>query len=531
MRDGIAFAAGLVFVAAACAGAVMPRGRAGRWSLAAASAAFACFCYYFRDYTVDDAYISLRYARNLRDGLGLTFSAGDRPPVEGYTNFLWVAGESLLFLPAWGAARVLFAVKAAGFAFGCVSLLAANALAARAFGERAGRIAAVLFAALPSMAFWAVGGLETQLFLACLLAGMAAHLGEREARRPHLLSAFVFLLAALTRPEGLFFTAGFWAWQSAAEALRAKDRPLAALKPYAAGLAVFLPAYAVYFAWRIRYYGFPFPNSFYAKTAAYSVADALRRLAGMAPLAQALLPLAVAMLWAWLRDRGLGIRAARAGLPIAFLLLAGLSLTAKTEWMPGHRYELPAAAFLLVLGAGALDALMDRFPRTPAARISLPAVAAAFALWTAPGLHENVNYTSRLRVAHAALGKWIDAYVPHPVSLAGFDLGALAFFSRAERVIEANPLGLLSVETAHFGYDPDRIVGYKPDIMVLQRASGNAMGRVYALPAFRSGYRLLFAFDFSAGLVLDVFAREGFPLTPEAMAEGERLARFSRESL
>ena len=541
MRDGIAFDAGLAWLAAACIGIAFPHWRAGRWSVPFSLAAFACFCYYFRDYTVDDAYISLRYARNLHEGLGLTFSAGDRPPVEGYTNFLWVAGESLLFLPAWGAERILLGVKAAGCFLGCLSLLAARSLASRAFGGRAGMIAAFLFAALPGMAFWAVGGLETQLFLACMLGGMAAHFREHETGKPHLLSAGGFLLAALTRPEGLCFTAGFWAWQIAAACRRAlgdgagwralRENLHAAFKPYAAGLAVFLPAYGIYSAWRLGYYGFLFPNSFYAKTATYGAVDMLHRLAGIAPLGLGLLPMAVAAAWALVRNRGFRERAFQAGLPIAFLLLAVLSLAAKTEWMPGHRYELPAAALLLVLGAGALDAVMARCFRHPAARLSLPAVAAAMTLWAAPGLHENVNYASRLRVAHAALGKWIGACAPRPVSLAAFDLGALAFFSGAERVIEANPLGLLSIETAHSGYDPERIVGERPDLIVLQHASGNAMERVYALAAFRSDYRPLFAFHFSAGLILDVFARKGVRLAPEAVAEGERLARFSRETL
>ena len=50
-------------------------------------------------WTTDDAFISFRYARNLSEGLGLVFNAGER--VEGYTNFLWTlwtaAGLSLGF--------------------------------------------------------------------------------------------------------------------------------------------------------------------------------------------------------------------------------------------------------------------------------------------------------------------------------------------------------------------------------------------------------------------------------------------------
>ena len=53
-------------------------------------------CYY--PYVPDDAFISLRYARRLIQGLGLTFTEGER--VEGYSNLLWVLAVS-----APGAAR------------------------------------------------------------------------------------------------------------------------------------------------------------------------------------------------------------------------------------------------------------------------------------------------------------------------------------------------------------------------------------------------------------------------------------------
>ena len=61
------------------------------------------------DFLVDDAFISFRYARNLALGHGLVFNVGESPPVEGYTNFLWVlmlaAVETLGWDPAlWSRA-------------------------------------------------------------------------------------------------------------------------------------------------------------------------------------------------------------------------------------------------------------------------------------------------------------------------------------------------------------------------------------------------------------------------------------------
>ena len=39
----------------------------------------------------DDAFISFRYSRNWALGNGLRYNLGEHIPVEGYSNFLWVA--------------------------------------------------------------------------------------------------------------------------------------------------------------------------------------------------------------------------------------------------------------------------------------------------------------------------------------------------------------------------------------------------------------------------------------------------------
>ena len=60
-------------------------------------------------FLTDDAFISFRYARNLRLGHGLVFNPG-RDRVEGYTNFLWVlllAGCDALGLPPESTASLL----------------------------------------------------------------------------------------------------------------------------------------------------------------------------------------------------------------------------------------------------------------------------------------------------------------------------------------------------------------------------------------------------------------------------------------
>src|SRR5262245_64648741 len=45
----------------------------------------------------DDAMVSMTYARNLADGAGLVWNAGESA-VEGYTNFLWTLWMAALHL-------------------------------------------------------------------------------------------------------------------------------------------------------------------------------------------------------------------------------------------------------------------------------------------------------------------------------------------------------------------------------------------------------------------------------------------------
>lgn len=49
-------------------------------------------------HTEDDAFITFRYSKHLAEGLGPIWNPGDSPPVEGYSNFLWML---LMTIPHW----------------------------------------------------------------------------------------------------------------------------------------------------------------------------------------------------------------------------------------------------------------------------------------------------------------------------------------------------------------------------------------------------------------------------------------------
>ena len=212
----------------------------------------------------EDAFISFRYAANLVDGHGLTWNPGER--VEGITNFLWtvmIAGVLSLGADPVAAVRVM----------GLLSALALFALVWRAAGRFrsggrwTGPIALLLLASTPGFAAETAQGLETIWFALLLTLAVTIvmdALAMPDTRRRTLRFAGVGLLlalAALTRPEGVGVL-GLIVMGS----LAASRRGGAAGRPLLVTVVVFLAVYAPYWWLRFDYYGYPLPNTFYAKT-------------------------------------------------------------------------------------------------------------------------------------------------------------------------------------------------------------------------------------------------------------------------
>ena len=215
--------------------------------------------YYF---VCDDCFISLRYARNLVDGHGLVYNPGER--VEGYTNFLWT-------LLAAGLMKLGLDPELPLNLVGIASALAILAIVLRLGIERYGWksplpwIAPLGLALNRSFCAWATAGLETQLFSLLALAGLTSYVAEcRDGRGPGLRSGLLLATATLTRPEGMMFfaIAGFF---TAIDLLRRRT-PLGRVARCA---AVYLLIVGSHLAWRYSYYGYPLPNTFYAKVSGF----------------------------------------------------------------------------------------------------------------------------------------------------------------------------------------------------------------------------------------------------------------------
>ncbi|MEW5923883.1 MAG: hypothetical protein AB1746_07845 [Candidatus Zixiibacteriota bacterium] len=211
-------------------------------------------------FLTDDAFISFRYARNIADGLGPVFNAGER--VEGYTNFLWViilAMFSLIGIAPETMAKIL-SLFLSGALFGLVYYFNCRYFS-RSKYDFFILIAPLLLALNRTYAVWSTGGLETRLFTLLTFLGMAFTVRAGDNKSGSFApAALFFALAALTRPEGILLFASFFGYQILLRLIRKEyygDIAKAAL--------IFIIIVGAHFIFRLIYYGYPFPNTFYAK--------------------------------------------------------------------------------------------------------------------------------------------------------------------------------------------------------------------------------------------------------------------------
>ena len=163
----------------------------------------------------DDAFISFRYSQNFARGLGLRYNLGVEPPVEGYSNFLWVLWMAIFERLEADSA---FWSRATSIACGVFLLWHLTRFLQTRLALRPELCAAtaLFFSTLPPIAVWSTGGMAMVPFTLCAFATFERLLGDPE--RPKGVQAGILaVVTALLRTDGalivvLILAAGGVAW-------------------------------------------------------------------------------------------------------------------------------------------------------------------------------------------------------------------------------------------------------------------------------------------------------------------------------
>jgi hypothetical protein len=219
--------------------------------------------------TIDDSYITYRYARNILAGNGFVYNPGER--VLGTTTPLYTILLTLTALFAGGTeapfAIIAMVINAMADAATCWLLYR---LGRRLGSPLAGIGAAAAWSIAPFSVTFAVGGLETSLYVFLLIAITVAYLNRRFG-----LTALLGALALLTRPDALILLLPLGLdrlYQAFRNRLPGKFRSAVPIESSSFTtkeiVAFALPTF-LWFSFAAVYFGSPIPHSIAAKSVAY----------------------------------------------------------------------------------------------------------------------------------------------------------------------------------------------------------------------------------------------------------------------
>jgi arylsulfatase A-like enzyme len=214
------------------------------------------------NFLTDDAFISFRYSRNFAEGLGLRYNVGIEPPVEGFSNFLWVIWLSLF---EWAQLDVTFWSRISSVACGAVLVWRFfEFVRLRIGGGLLPAAGATLFlGTLPPMAAWSTSGLETMPFALLLFLAFENLLGDHE--RPRVArAAAAFVAIVLIRTDGPYWVS-LIVFAGLLSSLVLRSKPLA--RATATACAIAAAVFCGYLAFRYSYFGDIVSNTARAKVA------------------------------------------------------------------------------------------------------------------------------------------------------------------------------------------------------------------------------------------------------------------------
>lgn len=406
------------------------------WPLLPALSVLALTAALWWPFTVDDAYITWRYAMHLAHGLGPVFNPGEA--VEGYSSPAWMA---VLAVAVRMGVELSAAAKVLSVA--CAALLVVLLYdTARRLGCRpwlAGTACAWLVL-LPTWQAYLVSGMETLPFAAAVTA--LAVLPWRTAKLPvhgPLIALLVVAVASL-RPTGMLVIVpvGLWWWLARPDPMTRRGLGVGAL---ACG-ALLLARHAYYGAWVANTYLVKTPPILHwlryhdLHTFVPAELRALRRNAfpALAEIG------GIATLWCALMG---AVRSWRSPVvpALACVAVLGVALQAvvPADWMPGQRFALPFYPSLVLLAALGAEWVTRQIPvdaRPLAATAALVVLgfgvagSCAVSLEWLQGQLRGTSYPPlRAEQQYLGIGRWLRTHARPGEWLLTYEIGAAGFAS------------------------------------------------------------------------------------------------------
>ena len=469
-----------------------------------------CHQVFFLDWTCDDAFISFRYADNFSQGQGLVFNTGER--VEGFSNFFWVV--LLAFFNIFGFSAI-WVSKILSL---CFSLLLIRFVFKTAYSSGVGTIGSILCSFLvssaTSLAYFSMCGLETVLYTLLLL--FAVYLNIKYKVTPTQKTLFllyaVLLLAAITRPEGIFFLLISVVYHLGQGLRQKKHKAFKAILPVP---LLFLSVYAGFILFRYVYYSDILPNTFYAKPLGTFVEPGYNAFfvnfsSGLSSGSFFLIPLLLFMANRRFLAQNL--------YPVLFCLTQVFFMSYTGDWMAFGRFFFPIFPLAVVLILTFLSTFSTRSSPIRGKSWTFILCLVAWILFAglngaqtikALGNRDNYPYLVMNSVELTKVGKWLKDNFTSDTTIALRRQGAIPYYSG---MISIDFLGLTNRKIAHTLFKENDmmqesrliaayITKQKPDLIILFSSESEVSG--WQLNESPSKGRLMYLEHFIYNLAID----------------------------
>ena len=219
---------------------------------------------------VDDAMISMRYARNLASGYGLVWNPGELP-VEGYTNFSWTIWMSFIHLFPVPETKISLIIMFTG-----VIILLLNLWVVKLIAEKISNksilityIALILTAFYYPLVYWTLRGMEVgilTLFINYSIL-LAFRIQENFRLKDILLLSMLISLGILTRIDAIVPFLIIICFVVIMVTPRYRKLSLSILS---LSLILSILGHTLF---RLSYYGDALPNTYYLKITGVSIIE------------------------------------------------------------------------------------------------------------------------------------------------------------------------------------------------------------------------------------------------------------------
>lgn len=210
---------------------------------------------------VDDAMISMRYAKHLAQGHGLVWNIGEAP-VEGFTNPGWVIYLGFLHLFPFAASKISLAVMLTSVVILLVNILVVYKISETLIPESkyAPLLAATITAFYFPLVFWSLRGMEVGLLTLLINLALLLALKQENQALISLLLAFAILVRMDAAISAMLIAIYF----------------LIKKKSFLPILAVILTV-AIILLFQKYYFGDMLPTTYYQKVTGYTVFERMRK--------------------------------------------------------------------------------------------------------------------------------------------------------------------------------------------------------------------------------------------------------------